>query len=436
MSNLSLVISEEVVAEVTALSRVFIGKDNKLGIRISRKPMPVKRQQEDGSVKEEEVTVVALFTFDGGEVVIRNIYAEKMDDYPEEDKVVTILASSFFNNLSVFGKVAGGASLEIDDQNKIVWFCSKDGGLRLKAAIQEQMIFSKAKPESYIDIMVNGEKLRRVCSAFSGFNVGFCYDNEEQLIVYGGEGSQCVKALLDIKKVAVSGNLSSSSKIDIMVPYKAAMKISGLFAGQNIKVVLTKEKLIIKDKFSWYESPLLLKQKLKKESLDVLDKLSESAECACMFKHDMLTMALTAMRAATATLKAESSHDVYLYMEYTDTVRFYLKDGSQVQFDPVQIVYKDDEKSFSVAFSQDVIERTIAKLGNMDFLAIAFSYTSDKNGAVATMHPGFVKDGNGAIDEFVTAYCSSMMYSVAYKDKAVEASDAEASESDTGAEKE
>ena len=252
MSNLSLVISEEVVAEVTALSRVFIGKDNKLGIRISRKPMPVKRQQEDGSVKEEEVTVVALFTFDGGEVVIRNIYAEKMDDYPEEDKVVTILASSFFNNLSVFGKVAGGASLEIDDQNKIVWFCSKDGGLRLKAAIQEQMIFSKAKPESYIDLMVNGEKLRRVCSALSGFNVGFCYDNEEQLIVYGGEGSQCVKALLDIKKVAVSGNLSSSSKIDIMVPYKAAMKISGLFAGQNIKVVLTKEKLIIKDKFSWY----------------------------------------------------------------------------------------------------------------------------------------------------------------------------------------
>lgn len=52
------------------------------------------------------------------------------------------------------------------------------------------------------------------------------------------------------------------------------------------------------------------------------------------------------------------------------------------------------------------------------------------------MHPGFVKDGKGVIDEFVTAYCSSMMYSVAYKDKAVEASDAEASESDTGAEKE
>ena len=84
MSNLSLVISEEVVAEVTALSRVFIGKDNKLGIRISRKPMPVKRQQEDGSVKEEEVTVVALFTFDGGEVVIRNIYAEKPDQYGME----------------------------------------------------------------------------------------------------------------------------------------------------------------------------------------------------------------------------------------------------------------------------------------------------------------------------------------------------------------
>lgn len=88
--NLELVINEEVVAEVTAISRVFIGKDNKLGIRINKKPMPVKRQQEDGSLKEEEVTVVALFTFEGGEVVIRNIYAEKMDNYPEEDRVVTV----------------------------------------------------------------------------------------------------------------------------------------------------------------------------------------------------------------------------------------------------------------------------------------------------------------------------------------------------------
>lgn len=423
MKNLELVINEEVVSEVTAISRVFIGKDNKLGLRIGKKPVMVKRQQEDGSVKEEEVTVVALFTFDGGEVVIRNIYAEKMDDYPEEDRVVTILASSFFNNLSVFGRVAGGASLEVDDQNKVVWFCSKDGGLRLKAAIQEPMLFSKAKPENYIDIMVSGDALRKACGAVSGLNAGFCYDGSKEaskLVLYGGEGTQCVKSLIDIKKVVTNGDLSSSSKLDIMVSYKSATKISNLFIGQSIKVILTKEKLIVKDKFSWYESPLLVKHALKKEAIEALDKLSDSEQCACMIRHDMLTMALSAMRAATATLKAESAQDVYLYMEYTDTVRFYLRDCSQMVFDPIQIAYKEgEEKRFQVAFNQDVLERSIAKLGNMDFLVAGIAYTADKKGAVITMHPGFIKDGNGVIDETVTTYGLSLLYSVAYKDTGV-----------------
>ena len=438
MKNLELVINEEVVSEVTAISRVFIGKDNKLVLRIGKKPVMVKRQQEDGSVKEEEVTVVALFTFDGGEVVIRNIYAEKMDDYPEEDRVVTILASSFFNNLSVFGRVAGGASLEVDDQNKVVWFCSKDGGLRLKAAIQEPMLFSKAKPENYIDIMVSGDALRKACGAVSGLNAGFCYDGSKEaskLVLYGGEGTQCVKSLIDIKKVVTNGDLSSSSKLDIMVSYKSATKISNLFIGQSIKVILTKEKLIVKDKFSWYESPLLVKHALKKEAIEALDKLSDSEQCACMIRHDMLTMALSAMRAATATLKAESAQDVYLYMEYTDTVRFYLRDCSQMVFDPIQIAYKEgEEKRFQVAFNQDVLERSIAKLGNMDFLVAGIAYTADKKGAVITMHPGFIKDGNGVIDETVTTYGLSLLYSVAYKDTA-ETSAAETAESD-GAEEE
>lgn len=439
MKNLELVINEEVVSEVTAISRVFIGKDNKLGLRIGKKPVMVKRQQEDGSVKEEEVTVVALFTFDGGEVVIRNIYAEKMDDYHEEDRVVTILASSFFNNLSVFGRVAGGASLEVDDQNKVVWFCSKDGGLRLKAAIQEPMLFSKAKPENYIDIMVSGDALRRACGAVSGLNAGFCYDGAKEaskLVLYCGDGNQFVKSLVDIKKVATNGDLSSSSKIDIMVSYKSVAKISSLFTGQSIKVILTKEKLIVRDKFSWYEAPLLLKHSLKRESIELLDKLSDSEQCVCMIRHDMLTMALSAMRAATATLKAESAQDVYLYMEYTDLVRFYLRDNSQMVFDPIQIAYKEGaEKRFQVAFSQDIFERSIAKLGNMDFLVAGMSYTADKKGAVITMHPGFIKDGNGVIDETVTTYGVSILYSAAYKDKAVEASDAETAESD-GAEEE
>ena len=123
-------------------------------------------------------------------------------------------------------------------------------------------------------------------------------------------------------------------------------------------------------------------------------------------------------------------------MEYTDLVRFYLRDNSQMVFDPIQIAYKEGaEKRFQVAFSQDIFERSIAKLGNMDFLVAGMSYTADKKGAVITMHPGFIKDGNGVIDETVTTYGVSILYSAAYKDKAVEASDAETAESD-GAEEE
>ena len=50
------------------------------------------------------------------------------------------------------------------------------------------------------------------------------------------------------------------------------------------------------------------------------------------------------------------------------------------------------------------------------------------------MHPGFIKDGNGVIDETVTTYGVSILYSAAYKDT-TETSAAETAESD-GAEEE
>ena len=70
MSKVELRLSEKVVAEVVSLSRVFLGKNNSLGIRIASKAVSVKVRTADGEVQKQAMTPIALYTFENGEVEI------------------------------------------------------------------------------------------------------------------------------------------------------------------------------------------------------------------------------------------------------------------------------------------------------------------------------------------------------------------------------
>lgn len=406
---MNLRLSEKVVAEVMSVARVFTGKDNSLGIRIASKAVSVKVKNADGEVEKKAMTPIALFSFENGEVEIRNLFAEQMDVYPEKDQTVAIAASDFFTAIGAFTNIEGGVNLEIDDEKQIT-LCSQNGGIRLIVAIRQPLKFSKAKPENFVELTVDGDQFRRACGAVSGMNTGFYYDGDK-LMMYGGNAgaSQFIKVLLAPSER--KGELKDT--IDVVVTYQAAAKIGMFFKGQNVTIILTKEKVILKDRFSWYESPVIAAPRIKAQHLLRLDKIADAKECQCLMQHDILIQALAPMRAATAILKSQSTGAVWLYMTYADTVVFNLKDGSRVVFTPAKI--QCNEKEFKIAMDQALFESTVSKLGNMQYLAAAFSYASGGAGALATMQPVISDEkGQPKFDETITGYCLSLGYKEAY----------------------
>ena len=168
MSKVELRLSEKVVAEVVSLSRVFLGKNNSLGIRIASKAVSVKVRTADGEVQKQAMTPIALYTFENGEVEIHSMYAEEMKTYPGKETIVTVCASDFFTAVGGFANISGGVTLEVDEEQQVVWLFSQGGGIRLRVSMRQPMQFSKAKLENCVELTVDGEKFRRAVNALSG----------------------------------------------------------------------------------------------------------------------------------------------------------------------------------------------------------------------------------------------------------------------------
>lgn len=430
MSKVELRLSEKVVAEVVSLSRVFLGKNNSLGIRIASKAVSVKVRTADGEVQKQAMTPIALYTFEEGEVEIHSMYAEEMKTYPGKETIVTVCASDFFTAVGGFANISGGVTLEVDEEQQVVWLFSQGGGIRLRVSMRQPMQFSKAKTDNCVELTVDGEKFRRAVNALNGLSTGLCYDGKK-LMLYGGNPAvtQFVKVLIDPKAASGKGTFKEDPKLEIAVPASALAKVSNFFKGSEITLCLMKEKLVVKDRYSWYESQLIAAPKFNSASISNVEKLGESPACQCLIKHDELMQALAPMRAATSIIRNQKSDAVYLYMEYTDnTVTLSLKDGSQVIFN-LSKIQKTEEAAFKVAVDQDLFERSIGKLGNMLYLSANFSLTPGGNGSLIRMQPIVLgEDGKPMYDESITVYCVSIAYKEAYKDESAEA-DVEESES-------
>lgn len=417
MIKRTLVFNENCVTEMAALSRIYIGKDNSLGIRIAPQAKEFNVINEDGEKVIRKFTPVALYTFQDGEVEIRNVFAEELEQYPETGEEVSVSSKDFFTAVSAFANIAGGVSMEIDQELKVLWMVSLDGGVRLRVAIRQPLAFSKARATDGVRLRVGGEEFRRAVGSVSGLNCGMMFDGK-QLIVYGGNASstQYVKSVVDPSIASGVGKRKDKDlTIELAIPSQAMIKISQFFKGNTMDILMTETKLIIQDSKSWYETPVLASPRVNGKLISVVEKMAEAPICTCLLQAEVFNQALVSMRAATAIMKAKSSDDVYLYITATaNDVALTLVDGSQVVFSPLKCGVKE-ETEFRVAMSQDLLEKTITKLGSMAYLAIGFNYTPDRAGCLLMMQPVTITDNKVNTEAKVTAYCVSIGYAEAFK---------------------